>query len=101
MAYTVLFFHVGSLFICTGTEALAFADRGGFVSSRLKHSKVEEVSIDRTHSKPHTISDLDKILLTPEIPKLKQEKNNNSWERKQATEDTILGSALIRRSNVR
>ncbi len=69
------------------------------MSSRLKHSKVEEVSIDRTHSKPHTISDLDKILLTPEIPKLKQEKNNNSWERKQ--EDTILGSAIIRRSNVR
>lgn len=68
------------------------------MSLRLKQSKVAEVSIDRTHSKPHAISDLDKILLTPEIPKQKQEKNNNSWERKQATEETILGSAIIRRS---
>lgn len=73
------FFHVRSLFICTGTEALAFADHGQFESLWLKHSKVAEVSIDRTHSKPHAISDLDKILLTPEIPKQKQEKNNNSW----------------------
>jgi len=73
------FFHVHLLFICTGTEALAFADRGWFESLWLKHSKVAEVSIDRTHSKPHAISDLDKIRLTPEIPKRKQEKNNNSW----------------------
>lgn len=73
------FFHVHLLFICTGIEALAFADRGWFESLWLKHSKVAEVSIDRTHSKPHAISDLDKILLTPEIPKQKQEKNNNSW----------------------
>lgn len=73
------FFHVHLLFICTGTEALAFADCAWFQSVWLKPSKVAEVSIDRTHSKPHAINDLDKILLTPEIPKQKQENNNNSW----------------------